>query len=325
MMTAKSRQSGLACAVDGTIGDSLADDPHYPSRPAEYATDATDANHQTKPNTRRMISRPSHTPASRVICSSSARGVLLLLAGVVVALVSAAPSMTAAETASTAETAAIALEHLRAANVARAELARTEANWISERERLTAAIAATRAEVGRLERDATEAETQRDHARTRLAAIGAANDLDTLRTRLDDAAKKMRTTLATLAATVPPGVIALPADDLAGDAAFDSAVRALDAAERAAGTLAVEVVSGTRAGQAEAVKLLRVAGAAAWWVSLDGRAAGTAQMVDGKLQLNAAADERTRLAITAALAQAEGRAQPTIILLPAPVRAGGQP
>ena len=233
--------------------------------------------------------------------------------------------MTAAETASTTETAAIALEQLRATNVARAELARTEANWISERERLTAAIAATRAEVGRLERDATEAETQRDHARTRLAAIGAANDLDTLRTRLDDAAKKMRTTLATLAATVPPGVIALPADDLAGDAAFDSAVRALDAAERAAGTLAVEVVSGTRAGQAEAVKLLRVAGAAAWWVSLDGRAAGTAQMVDGKLQLNAAADERTRLAITAALAQAEGRAQPTIILLPAPVRAGGQP
>ena len=48
MMTAKGRQSGLACAVDGTIGDSLADDPHYPSRPAEYATDATDANHQTK-------------------------------------------------------------------------------------------------------------------------------------------------------------------------------------------------------------------------------------------------------------------------------------
>lgn len=241
------------------------------------------------------------------------------------ALVSLARAAVAADAPSTPDAAAAALEQLRAANVARAELARTEAIWTSERERLAAAIAATRAEVGRLERDAAEAEAQRDHARTRLAAIGATSDLDTLRTRLGDAAKKLRTALALVAATVPPGVIALPTDDLAGDAAFDSAVRALDAAERAAGTLGVEVVSGTRAGQAEAVKLLRVAGAAAWWVSLDGRAAGTARMFDGKLQLDAATDERIRLAITAALAQAEGRAQPTIILLPAPVRAGGQP
>jgi hypothetical protein len=273
-----------------------------------------------------MISRPSSTPASRVICLPSAQGVLPLLAGVVIALMSVTPAITAAETT---DAAGLALEHLRAANVARAELARAEAAWRSERERLAAAIAATRAEVARLERDAADAEGQRDQARARLAAIGGASDLDTVRMRLDEAAKSLRTALTTVATTVPPGVVVLSSDDLAGDAAFDAAVRSLDAAERAAGTLAVEVVSGTRAGQMEAVKLLRVAGAAAWWVSLDGRAAGTARMSDGKLHLDAAAEERTRLAITAALAQAEGRAQPTIILLPAPLpgaaRAGGQP
>jgi hypothetical protein len=208
------------------------------------------------------------------------------------------------------------LEQLRAANTARAELAREESAWRLERERLQAAIAATRAELARLERDAGEAEAQRDQARTRLAAIGDTSDLETLRTRLGDSGIKLRTALATLAASLPPGAVPVPADGLAGEAAFDAGVRALDAAERAAGTLAVEVVTGTRAGQSEAVKLLRVAGAAAWWVSLDGTAAGTARMAEGRLQLDPATDEPTRLDITAALAQAEGRAQPTVLVLP---------
>lgn len=251
---------------------------------------------------------------------------LPLLAGIVtLGVLSVVVPAAAADAPSTPDASAAALEQLRAANIARAELAREEAAWKSERERLYAAIAATRAEVARLERDATESETQRDAARTRFAAIGSASDLDTLRTRLGEAGAKLRSALTSLAATVPPGVIALPAEDLTGEALFDASVRALDAAERAAGTLGVEVVSGTRDGQSEAVKLLRVAGAAAWWVSLDGKSAGIARVADGKLQLDAAGDEPTRLAITAALAQAEGRAHPTVLLLPAPVKGGGQP
>ncbi|HEX3132945.1 MAG TPA: hypothetical protein VHX44_05100 [Planctomycetota bacterium] len=231
----------------------------------------------------------------------------------------------AVEAPSTPDASTAALEQLRAANVARSELAHEESAWKTERERLQAAIAATRAEVTRLERDAAEAEAQRDSARSKLAAIGATSDLDTVRARLGEAGVKLRTALKAIAATVPPGAITAPADDLAGDVAFDAAVRALDAAERSAGTLGVEVVSGTRGGQPEAVKLLRVAGAAAWWVALDGSAAGTARIAEGKLQLDAASNEQTRLAITAALAQAEGRAHPTVLLLPTPARAGGQP
>jgi hypothetical protein len=235
--------------------------------------------------------------------------------------------------APTAEAANSALEHLRAANVARAELAREESAWRSERQRLQAAIAATRAEQARLSHDAAEMESQAEHTRAKLAALNAASELDALRLRLSEATTQLNTALTALARTVPPGTVGIPAADLAGEAAFDAVIRALDASERAASAVAVEVVSGTRDGQSdgksdgksEAVKLLRVAGAVAWWVALDGSAAGKARMIDGKLQLEIAADERARLDITLALAQAEGRAQPTIVLLPAPNTTGGAP
>ena len=211
--------------------------------------------------------------------------------------------------------AAVAMEQLRAANQARSALANEESAWKQERERLLAALAATRAELARLERDATAAETARDTARTKLAALGNVSDLDAVRERLGQAGTRIAGQLTELGKSLPPGVIAVPSAGLAGDAAFDAAVRALDAAERAAGTVTVEVVTGERAGQAEAVKLLRVAGAAAWWVALDGSAAGSARMSDGKLML-AVADEAGRLAIIAALGQAEGRGQPLVVLLP---------
>jgi hypothetical protein len=212
----------------------------------------------------------------------------------------------------------LALENLRAANVARAELAAAENEWRIERERLQAVIAATRAEAARLERDSAAAEARRTTATSELVTLTAADELEAARKRLGDTGARVRNALAALARTMPPGTIAVPSDDSSGEAAFDAAIRALDAAERAATSVAVEVVSGTRAGQPEAVKLLRIAGAVAWWVSLDGTAAGTARQINGALHLDNAQDEPTRLAITRALAQAEGRAQPTIVLLPAP-------
>lgn len=248
-----------------------------------------------------------------------------MLAGLAVLAVLSLTPASAAENPSTPDASAAALEQLRAANVARAELARAESEWRGERDRLQAAIAATNAELARLQRDATEAEGQRDRARARFTTLGEAGEIDALRARLGEAGIKVTSALAALARSVPPGTIAVPATGLAGEAAFDAALRALDAGERAAGTVTVEVVSGTRDGHPEAVKLLRIAGAVAWWVALDGSAAGTARMVDGGLRLESAHDERARLDITQALAQAEGRAQPTVMFLPAPTATGGTP
>lgn len=213
-----------------------------------------------------------------------------------------------------ADPAAQALEQLRAANQARSDLAKETAAWTTERQRLSAIIAATRADTARLERDAAAAEAARDDARTRLAALGTGSDLDTLRARLAEAGDRMTARLAILARSLPPGAAAAPASG-AGDGSFDAAVRALEGAERAAGGLAVEVITGQRDGRREAVKVLRVAGAAAWWVSLDGAAAGTLRMADGVAQLEAS-DEAGRLAILAALAQAEGRNPPRLAVLP---------
>ncbi len=214
-----------------------------------------------------------------------------------------------------ADPASAALEHLRAANVARGELARERAAWTAESQRLEALIAATIAETSRLTGEAVAAEGVRDAARARLAALGAEGDLDALRARLGEAGVAMAARLRALAATLPPGIVSL-----GDDQDFDAVVRALEGAERAAGTVTVEVVSGFRDGHTEAVKLLRAAGAAVWWVSLDGQAAGTARVAAGVLMLATIDDEAERVAISAALAQAEGRIQPALVLLP-----GGAP
>lgn len=210
------------------------------------------------------------------------------------------------------DVAAQALEELRAANQARADLAREESAWRSESQRLAALVAATRAETSRLERDATAAETARDAARDRLAALGTSSDLDALRARLSEAGDRLAAQLAAATRAMPPGV--LPANP-SGDGSFDAAVRALEAAERAATSVAIEVVTGQRDGRPQAVKMLRVAGAAAWWIALDGSAAGPVRIVDGVVTL-APAGAEDRAAIAAALNQAEGRSQPGLVLLP---------
>jgi hypothetical protein len=207
-----------------------------------------------------------------------------------------------------ADPAATVLAELQAANRARADLAREESAWTVERQRLTALVAATEAETARLERETASALARRDAARAAIASLGSAAELEALRTRLAEAGAAAAGRLRALAATVPPGVIAL-----GDDTGFDAVVRVLEGAERAAATVTVEVVTGLRDGRAEAVKLLRVAGAGAWWVSLDGLAAGTAVMRDGRLALSVTAGAD---AIRQALAQAEGRGQPAIVVLP---------
>lgn len=209
-----------------------------------------------------------------------------------------------------ADPAAATLDELRAANAARAELARETAAWQAEEQRLSALIAATRHEAERLARAATAAEAEQAAAAQRLAALDGAAVAEALRDRLAIAGAAAAQRLAALAATLPPGIVQ-PGDDQG----FDAVARALDAAERAAAAVAVEVVTGTRDGRTEAVKLLRVAGAAAWWVALDGSAAGTAARREGALHLTAVPGPPGD-AIRAALAQAEGRAQPGIVVLP---------
>lgn len=203
------------------------------------------------------------------------------------------------------------LEALRSANQARSELARESAAWATERQRLQALIAATNAETVRLERAATLSETARDSAQARLAALGSASVLEAVRAELAGAGSRAKQALEALAARLPPGVMPRWADD----ESFEAAVRVLEAAEQAAGRIAIEVVTGELGTQRLAVKVLRVAGAAAWWMTLDGSQAGIVTITDGAVILTLV-DESGRAAISAALGQIEGRQTPSVVLLP---------
>lgn len=207
------------------------------------------------------------------------------------------------------------LSRFQAANQARSELARESAAWTLERQRLEALIAATEAETARLEHQAMAAEAERDAAVARLAALGQGSDLDEVRSTLGDGGARLAAGLVRLARGLPPGVVPSSTSS-GGESGFESAVRTLESAERAASTIAVEVVTGQREGRSEAVRMLRVAGSVAWWTSLDGLAAGTVRVVDGVCQLTPAADEASRVAISLALDQAGGRSQPSVVLLP---------
>jgi hypothetical protein len=222
---------------------------------------------------------------------------------------------------SSANNAASAIAQLSAANAARVEQAEREAAWNIERQRLLALIAATQAEQARLERAATEAETEREEAIAATKALNDDSDLIKSRSQIAESAERMRVQLQTMASTFPPGSISSIDARITGDALFDDVIRALDSSERAATTISVEVVTGQRDGHTEAVKLLRAAGAAAWWVSFDGQAAGIALMNAGTLQLHASTDRRTIDAIRSALAQAESRSPPALVVLPL----GGNP
>ena len=98
--------------------------------------------------------------------------------------------------------------------------------------------------------------------------------------------------------------------------AFTVAAVALDASERAAALVTTEVVVGELRGARGAAKVLRVAGAAAWWVSLDGKQAGTVTVAAGVVRLTPALTDDQRDAIRSALAMVEGRTPAAPILLP---------
>lgn len=207
------------------------------------------------------------------------------------------------------------LDRLLLANRLRADLAREQAALQTDLLRLDALRSATEAATAQ-----TRAETEAaEHRAAALAQHQApVEDLDVA---LTQAADRLDATLTPVIARLPPGTVppAAPAG-AAPVARLDAAVLRLDAAERAATTVAVSVVTGRLPnGTAQAVKLLRLGGSAPWWIGLDGRTAGHAtQAEDGTLHLHPASGQV--VAIAAAVAQAEGREAPTVVLLSREVR-----
>ena len=217
------------------------------------------------------------------------------------------------------------LEDLRAANLARADLARESAAWNAEKERLSAVLDGVRADAKRLDQDAMAAEGVRDRAQADVTRIGSGSDLDAVRAGLAAQAELIAARLATLRSELPPGAVAMIKPGLTGEAAFDEAVRALDATERAAGTVAIEIVPETIDGKPEAVRMLRVSGALAWWLALDSRRGGTVAITGGVPTCTPVTDPEAVEAIARAVLMVEGRIPAEIVRLPLAARAGAAP
>ena len=198
-----------------------------------------------------------------------------------------------------------ALDEALAANRARQEAAGEESRWRAEQERLQALVAAAQAEAARAQDEAAQARRQVTETRQDL---GTPAQVEAVRARLDAVAVRQRQALTDLAKTLPPGAVVVPAESTS-----EAVAAAVAATERAAGQVTVEVVSGVLGGSPRAAKVLRVAGARAWWLALDGRAGGIVRVHDGVVEFLPLADPRP---IAEALAAVEGRGPVRLALLP---------
>ena len=205
------------------------------------------------------------------------------------------------------------LEHLRAADQARATDATEAQAWAEEKARLELLLTTVEEQTAAARR---QARTSQD----KLQALDAAAPPDKLEA-FDRAAvrvaNRIEQFLDTLALRVAPGLVPARGKRVA-DAreALDQALHRLERTERGVDTVAVSVAPGELDGEPRSVEVLRLGGVAAWWRSLDGQTGGEAQMVDGRLQLHPIGDPDLLDAIGRASAIAKGRLAPEVVLLP---------
>ncbi len=196
-------------------------------------------------------------------------------------------------------------EDLRAANEARSQQGIEVAAWRTEGEALSVTIESVQTEMKRAQQELATATNERDRLSLEHQRLGA-GDVAAAHKILADAAVTLRGKLQAAALTLPPGGMVVPADD-----SCEAALKAIDLSQRALGQISVAIVAGHAqtdpATVRTAVRLLR-AGSLAWWMAIEGPAAGTAAMVDGQLQLFPTADAEVAEQIRHAIAIAEGRA-----------------
>lgn len=217
------------------------------------------------------------------------------------------------------------MAELRAANAARARLLTEHQDWAGEKEKLALLKSTVLREADRQKAAASAARRAEADLRKRLAERQAdQRRLRSVEAVVDALCERLEKALDELAKRSLPGLV--PPDRAAGITQparrLAAGTERLEEARRRTKRAGVEVVGGHLEGRRLAVKLLRAGGVAAWWLSLDGKLAGTAAVRDGRVVLRRVADERDVQAVRKAFAIAEGRAAPDWALLPAgPARA----
>lgn len=208
---------------------------------------------------------------------------------------------------------------LRQANAARAQLLHEEQDWAMEAERLELLLATVNDEARRLTAEADEALRDQAKLQKQLADVRARRErAEEIEATVDTLCERLERALDDLASRSLPGLVPpdRAADITEPDKRLAAAARRLETTERRARKAGVEIVQGSLDGKIVTIKLLRLGGVSAWWLTLDGGQAGTAMMVAGALTLSRADRPRDVEAIGKAMAIVEGRAAPDWSLLP---------
>ncbi|MEK7414265.1 MAG: hypothetical protein AAB263_13200 [Planctomycetota bacterium] len=195
---------------------------------------------------------------------------------------------------------------LRAAHAARVTLEAEERAWAAERERLQTAIASLN---NQATADRHQAEQLRTQAATALIDANAQRRNERA-SSVQAAIKRTTETLDALRVRGLPGAIATPVGS--------SPTATLDAAEqtvRAHQTVTTSVEAVTLGDGPRAVRMVRVGLFTGWWMYLDGTAAGTMAMTNGKLSCTAA-QEPAASDIRSACAQLDGKEPARWLLVP---------
>ncbi len=226
---------------------------------------------------------------------------LAFLAGVVAA---AEPEAALAEAR-----AALALEHQRATLLAAWEKERADLERLATAR--TIALEAADAQLAELRARLATRQAEGAHLAEEAAAL-AADDQAALATLAALTAMLAPYPSASVPGAKADAEASLPAQLRAGAAAFE-AVRV------SAGRWEIEIAEGVAPGGGTvAVQVVKAGYAAAWYVSLDGAQAGTAQRAGVRWTLHPDGDPAVAAAISAAIAQLRGNTVPEALLLPAP-------
>jgi len=211
------------------------------------------------------------------------------------------------------------MAQLRAAGEARAQRLKETQQWALEKQKLELLKATVDREARRHRAATTAAKQTEAKLRRRLDQHQTRQQkLKTVEGVVDAICERLEKALDNLAAKSLPGLV--PPDQAASitdpGRRLAAGVDRLRQVGRRTKQAAVEVVGASLDGQIVAVKMLRAGGVAAWWLSLDGKKAGTAVVRDGQTILSAAANLQDTQAIRNAFAIAEGRGTPNWALLP---------
>ncbi len=211
------------------------------------------------------------------------------------------------------------LAELRAADDARARLLSEQQEWQMEKQRLQLLRDTILRRAEQLDEEAGKARQQADELQQELAARHAAEeDLQAAREMLERLTEQVSDDLRDLGRRTPPGFVpGRQADGGDEEGEFQAALRRVETAMRRAESAGVELVSATLDGEGTTVRLLRIGGVAAWWMSLSGDRVGWAERREGRLQLQAVASPGSAAAIVQAFDIAEGRVAPQWVSLPA--------